>query len=857
MNTKRNTILIVDDQKINRQIVCRILEKKYHMLEAENGQEALELVKDHEEIGVILLDLVMPVMDGFAFMVQLGKIGKSSLPIIVMTASNDAEMEVRALNAGALDFVSKPINPQIIERRIENALNRNQMVLFQKMEYLATHDTLTGVHNRTKLVEVTRMLLDLHPETQFAFVRFDIDKFSLYNSVMGEQEGNRLLCFVANIFRRLAENFQYCAYGRIDADRFCICEPYDAELIQEQIDFMRQMLAKYRTDYAIEVSFGIYIIQDPSISVETIITRAALAANKCKNRYDMHYAYYDEGMTEQLQEEGQITSDMEDALAEEQFQVYIQPKYDLTTDLPAGGEALVRWYHPQKGKIMPNSFIPVFEKNGFISSLDHYMWEHVCMLLHRWIEEGKPVAPISVNMSRVSLYNPHVAEDLVELVKKYSVPPRLLNLEVTESAYMSNPDLMQEIIAKLHGEGFLILMDDFGSGYSSLNTLKQIHIDVLKLDMKFLPTGDDDGKSEKIISAIIRMAGWLGMDVIAEGVETIEQKHFLASVGCGYVQGYYYARLMPVEDYEKLMQEKADLRTIPFDKARIDSVGAFWSSDPRIEEILSGIDVPVVVIEYSPVVTEIIRTNHAYQTSYSGQKYFDLSKNLELFDELRVKQTFEDAVGGMDVSTCDFSYIEAGQRCRWIRLKVRRITSNPQSAILCCVFEDITREKIYENRLVHVIDLFNKGVEKKKILVIDDSESSRAILSIMFSEKYDILEAADGAEGLEVLRKHEKDIVIILLDLMMPNMNGELFLKEKNAMESAADIPVVVISAEDDSAVQLGMLKNGVNDYIVKPFDLAITKQRVENVMSYQSRFRALLSEYQRDLSGEGGAFHA
>ncbi|MDD3222561.1 MAG: EAL domain-containing protein [Lachnospiraceae bacterium] len=242
---------------------------------------------------------------------------------------------------------------------------------------------------------------------------------------------------------------------------------------------------------------------------------------------------------------------MQKALDEKQFVVYLQPKFSLSTERACGAEALVRWMHPVKGLVSPGEFIPVFEKNGFISKLDYYVWEQTCHMLQGWMEAGRTPYPVSVNISRISLYNPQLVDLMKELVEKYNIPPVLLQLEVTESAYMSNPELMEETIKQLHDAGFTILMDDFGSGYSSLNTLKRIQVDVLKVDMKFLPVKDETERGEIILASVIKMANWLGMSVVVEGVETRQQRDFLEGAGCDCVQGYYYARPVPQAEYEE------------------------------------------------------------------------------------------------------------------------------------------------------------------------------------------------------------------------------------------------------------------------------------------------------------------
>lgn len=245
------------------------------------------------------------------------------------------------------------------------------------------------------------------------------------------------------------------------------------------------------------------------------------------------------------------TSELETGLMEEQFAVWLQPKFNLTTEEVCGAEALVRWQHPKKGLVQPDDFITVFEREGLISKLDYYVWEKTCQIIHDWFVAGRLPYPISVNVSQHLLMNAQLVGFLVGLISKYGISPSFLQLEITETAYMSDPEMTAHVIQSLHDIGFSIIMDDFGSGYSSLNTLKRIEIDALKLDMKFLPIKDRTENDEIILVSVIKMASWLGMSVIAEGVETRRQRDFLQGAGCGCVQGHYFSEALSQEEYEK------------------------------------------------------------------------------------------------------------------------------------------------------------------------------------------------------------------------------------------------------------------------------------------------------------------
>jgi EAL domain-containing protein (putative c-di-GMP-specific phosphodiesterase class I) len=319
-------------------------------------------------------------------------------------------------------------------------------------------------------------------------------------------------------------------------------------------------------------------------------------------------------MIENMRQEQFIINEVNKALEEEQFEVYLQPKVNLMTDRPYGAEALVRWKHPEKGMIPPNDFIPVYERNGIIGKLDLYMWRHVCKLLRKWLDEGKNPNPISVNVSRVNIYNPRLVDTLKNLLTEFRIPANLLNLELTESAFMEDQDLVVKTINKLHQVGFKIMMDDFGSGYSSLNVLKDMEIDYLKVDMKFLQQDVEfNGKGEKVLTSVIRMAKWLHLPSIVEGVETLEQVDFLKCIGCEYAQGYYYARPMPVSEYEKYVEKNSEvsLQSQHDDKAVI--VGELWNTRSNASIIFDMMDVPAAIFEYRKDRFELLRSNTKFE----------------------------------------------------------------------------------------------------------------------------------------------------------------------------------------------------------------------------------------------------
>ncbi|MEG1779574.1 MAG: EAL domain-containing protein, partial [Oscillospiraceae bacterium] len=316
-------------------------------------------------------------------------------------------------------------------------------------------------------------------------------------------------------------------------DTFVALLPHKDIYSNDIFDNIIQAINDYPLKINIVLKFGIYQIEDVTIPLNVMCDRAKLATESIKGMYEVRYAYYDQSFRERMLAEQMITDNMQQALANGEFVVYYQPKYELCSEEIIGSEALVRWIHPEKGFMSPAEFIPLFEKNGFITDLDMYVWEQACKTISRLKKQGTEVHPISVNVSRIDIYNPMLTNILIDLVKKYDFEPKYLHLEITESAYTENPKQLIDVVSTLKTVGFVIEMDDFGTGYSSLNMLSELPIDMLKLDMRFLKNKAtaNDGN---IISFIISLAKWMNLKVVAEGVETYEQVAMLRHMDCNY-----------------------------------------------------------------------------------------------------------------------------------------------------------------------------------------------------------------------------------------------------------------------------------------------------------------------------------
>ena len=545
-------ILVVEDNALNRSLLCQILSADYDVEEAENGQEALGVLRQFGEgISLILLDIIMPVMDGYTFLsIMKADPSYSSIPVIV-TTQNDAESdEVAALSHGATDFVAKPYKPQVILHRVAGIIRlRETAAMINMIQY----DRLTGLYSKQYFYQQAGEVLLRNPDQQYDIICSDIENFKLINDVFGVKAGDSLLRGIGNAYAERLKGIGIC--GRLNSDQFvCLLkhrDDYTDDMFIEASGLMNGLLDIHN----IVMKWGIYNVEDRSVPIEQICDRALLAARSIKGQYGKYFAIYDDTLRNQLLREQAITDSMESALSQNQFLVYLQPKYRIKDEALVGAEALVRWNHPFWGFLSPAEFIPLFEKNGFITRLDRFVWEKACAVLHDWDERGYYPMSVSVNVSRADIYNEDLADTLVTIIKKYDLDPSRLHLEITESAYTENPKQIIDTVTTLRELGFVIEMDDFGSGYSSLNMLNDMPIDILKLDMKFIRSEMAKPKSQGIPQFIINLARWMNLSVVAEGVETKAQLLRLTEIGCDYVQGYYFAKPMPCQEFEGLLDE--------------------------------------------------------------------------------------------------------------------------------------------------------------------------------------------------------------------------------------------------------------------------------------------------------------
>lgn len=408
-------------------------------------------------------------------------------------------------------------------------------------------DSFTNDKHPSVFASNVQKLLNDKSGRQLAFMQFDIEKFKLINAKYGEDKGTEILNFITSGLYTVCTDEQ--VHLRLSADVFMIAFLFDtAADINRLIGLIEERLGRYE-DIEYRFVFGVHIVSDKTLPLRKMGDRAAMARQSIKGNALNNVGYYSDNQENKLISRKYIEDRMHYALEHGEFVMFLQPKCSITTGEIVGAEALTRWIHPEKGMISPMEFIPVFEQNGFIIKLDEYIWEQACKTIRGWIDSGVQPVPISVNISRVHLTNESFIGSLDRLVEKYDIPKKYIETEITETTENAGTE---EMIKKLKARGYMLLMDDFGSGYSSLNMLKSTPFDVIKIDRDFFSEFMLSDRGKKIISHTISMSKDIGLDLVAEGVETKEQAEFLHSCGCDVAQGFLYSKPVSLSDFDKL-----------------------------------------------------------------------------------------------------------------------------------------------------------------------------------------------------------------------------------------------------------------------------------------------------------------
>ena len=544
---RKRLVLIVEDEFVNRELLRMYLENEYELIFAETGAEAVESIRAHlDTLSLVLLDLILPDMNGLEILRGVRKdIDLSRIPVIVLTS--DKESEVESLNIGANDFISKPYPRfEIILARIRRCIELSEN---RDLIRWTERDHLTGLYNREYFYRYAEQYDLYHRNEPTDALVVDVCHFRLVNERFGK-------AFADDVLRRIGAELLAAVREtggivcRREADTFQVYCPH-----QEDYAPLAERVAAAAcggTNVRVRIRIGLYSGVDRTIDVERRFDHAKSAADTIRTSYTSSVAVYDDALHDREVFAERLLDDFPDALAQKQFTVVFQPKYDVRPDKPVlcGAEALVRWNHPELGMVSPGVFIPLFESNGLIRDLDNYVWREAAAQVRRWKDRFGRSVPVSVNVSRIDMLDPDLTGTLRGLVEEYGLDFADLHLEVTESAYTEDAAQIVGVVSGLRDLGFKIEMDDFGSGYSSLNMISTLPIDALKLDMLFIRTAFSANGNTRMIAITLDISRALSVPMIAEGVETEEQLLALKDMGCDIVQGYYFSKPVPPEAFE-------------------------------------------------------------------------------------------------------------------------------------------------------------------------------------------------------------------------------------------------------------------------------------------------------------------
>ena len=468
-------------------------------------------------------------------------------------------------------------------------------------------------YNRTFMSNV-RSKMEMGLSGAYSMVAIDIEHFRLFNKLYGREAGDKLILYIQNCLKEIAGEHDGVE-GYLGADNFGIFIPDSHEIIKQIQEQIIKGIHKWNNTVGFYPVIGIYSINTDTDSPEIMYDRATLALSNAFEGQPDHICHYTQEMESRLEKEVELLSEIQEALKNNEFTFFAQPQCNIATHQIVGAEALVRWVKPDGTMVSPGAFIPVLEKNGMIDRLDRYVWDKVCAWIRSWIDRGFQPVPISINVSRVDIFSMDVPAYIFSLLEKYQLSEHYVKVEITESAYTESDERITSTVNILRGKGFKVMMDDFGCGYSSLNMLKNIPVDVLKLDMRFLDISEtEEEKGMNILESVVNMARLLRLPIIVEGVETEKQEQFVQSLGCRYIQGFYFYKPLPVKQFEELLSDERqlDFHDLFYKQVEPLHIREFMDTNFITDSMLNNVLGPVAFYEMRDHQIEITRVNEQY-----------------------------------------------------------------------------------------------------------------------------------------------------------------------------------------------------------------------------------------------------
>ena len=724
-----------------------------------------------------------------------------------------------------------------------------------KIDGKTGRDILTNMYGRRVFFERAKAMIEEKAAGYYILSSINVENLKFINSAYGLDSGDAVLRHIADCTVRCMAAIGGIA-GRINGDAFAALFPASYADLKLLAELSLESAAPACIDEKIRLREGRFVVNVPGASIESMYDYAKIAGDSVRGNYEKHIEYYNDFMKDELLRKHQIIYEMDSALAEGQFEPWLQPQYNHATGAMIGAEVLVRW-NRNGTYISPAEFIPIFEENGFIYEMDKYIWEQSCRLLRRWLDEGRNPLPLSVNISRRDILHKDFLSVLSDIVSRYSIPAELLRLEVTESAFAEESGQIIEKVVRLIEMGFVVEIDDFGSGYSSLNILKDVPSSVLKLDMRFFESTENSRRAGNIIESVVRMARLLGMAVIAEGVEEKAQADYLKSIGCYYIQGYFYAKPMPVADYETIvsMNEKEP------ELSRIKTVETldhheFWNPKSMDTLIFNSYVGGACIFEYYKGRTEIIRMNDQYINEFGGilpegidlhgaaiSKYMDSSGRKKFFD------TLHKAIDTRKEASCEVTISNNGQT-EYLRVTVRAIARADERILCYGVISNMTEQRmaeINERNMATQMDVMMKSIHA-------------AVTATVFNDRndFDVIYINDGFYELYGYTKEqfEKEVCHIN-DIILPEDKPQTMDTVEQVMRDKKALTYEFRAVKRDGSIIWIQMTNsvtsldGISDDVLMGVAIDVTERHLleEREAGFADKLRAVLNSMDNGIT--------
>jgi len=744
-NSLGRTLLFVSDIEENTKEFKKVFAPFFNVVILRTANEAVSYIKNNKDISSVFIDLRSNKNENY----NIFKVIKKDeslyfIPTFGIINAGDKDAQKKAFELNALDVITAPLNLGYLLTHISNIIKRSEeikkvtkKIIKKKTMGLLFEDPLTGLLNLYGFCNLGAKIIKKNQKKSFYLLRWDIIHFKVFNDLFGMRKGNDLLKGIALLLQnKINANEGLYLCGHLSGDHFVTIwdkEKFDANALYKEIS---KCINDLSNGFDLSIKMGIYEIDSSTDDVLVMTDRALLALNSIKDNYKINYAFFDSSMRTNLIKEETYLSEMKHAIKENQFVVYYQPqvRYDLNDIY--GAEALVRWNHPQDGFIPPNEFIPLFEHSGFISELDEYVWNKVAEQIECWLKKGYKVPSISFNVSRIDLKNPNLVTVLNSILKKHNVERHYVRLEITESSYHEDAKNLIKTVNDLKEAGYSVEMDDFGSGYSSLNSLKDVDVDAIKLDLIFLKSVKDNKRSGNIISSVVRLAHTIDIPVIAEGVETIEQAEYLKSIDCLIMQGFLFAKALPANEFEEYIKRS---KMLVNEEKRweyyVDGVNDLLNANTQatlifnsyvggagIIELCSNKD--IIALRLNDRFFEVLgakrgdyhnRQNHI-QDGFSAETREIYYQMLQKAIETRKEAS---------CVTCNVGLFL--DRNVWVRSTVRCLGKKANNYIFYLSIENVT-ELLYTNRLFDtIVENIPAGLT---VFKVDDNSFKRSFLSV-------------------------------------------------------------------------------------------------------------------------------